>query len=407
MSSGLLSNFNVAVFGNSYPRAVRVKQQYQPLQWVQALFSHKSFGTRESGYTGINMTATSGDLMVDSLVSGYRNLFGIVKPRGVSFSDRSRKGAPASHRGDGGRGCLVYNCEQRYNSSGFFSPKGLATGRAFASFCHSDGSVSVEQLSSVAVSDEQRSQNHSSLKLLSGACYMPHPAKEETGGEDAHFICADEQVIGVSDGVGGWADVGVNAGDYARELMSNSVKAIREVPPADIDPLQVLEKAHGATNAMGSSTACIIALKNQDLHAINLGDSGFIIVRDGCTVFESPVQQHGFNFTYQLEKGNRADVPSSGQVFKIPVVPGDVVVAGSDGLFDNLYSEEIAGVVGDAVKEGLCPDATAKKIADFARVRALDRKHQSPFSKGAQEAGFTYYGGKLDDLTVVVSFVSI
>lgn len=101
------------------------------------------------------------------------------------------------------------------------------------------------------------------LKLVSGACYLPHPEKEKTGGEDAHFICGDEQVIGVSDGVGGWADVGVNAGEYARELMSNSVKAIKEVPLADIDPLQVLEKAHAATNAMGSSTACIIALKNQ------------------------------------------------------------------------------------------------------------------------------------------------
>ncbi|GJV51431.1 increased DNA methylation 3-like protein [Tanacetum coccineum] len=34
--------------------------------------------------------------------------------------------------------------------------------------------------------------------------------------------------------------------------------------------------------------------------AINLGDSGFMIV-DGCTVFRSPAQQHDFNFTYQLE----------------------------------------------------------------------------------------------------------
>lgn len=50
------------------------------------------------------------------------------------------------------------------------------------------------------------------------------------------------------------------------------------------------------------------------LHAINLGDSGFTVVRDGTTVFQSPVQQHGFNFTYQLESGNSGDVPSSGQV---------------------------------------------------------------------------------------------
>lgn len=52
----------------------------------------------------------------------------------------------------------------------------------------------------------------------------------------------------------------------------------------------------------------------QGLHAINLGDSGFIVVRDGCTVFQSPVQQHGFNFTYQLESGTGGDLPSSGQV---------------------------------------------------------------------------------------------
>ena len=59
-----------------------------------------------------------------------------------------------------------------------------------------------------------------------------------------------------------------------------------------------------------------VCLCHQGLHAINLGDSGFIVVRDGCTVFQSPVQQHGFNFTYQLESGNGGDLPSSGQVSK-------------------------------------------------------------------------------------------
>lgn len=98
------------------------------------------------------------------------------------------------------------------------------------------------------------------LKLLSGSCYLPHPDKEETGGEDAHFICVDEQVIGVADGVGGWADVGVNAGLFARELMSNSVLAIQAEPKDSIDPAKVLEKAHSSSKAKGSSTACIIAL---------------------------------------------------------------------------------------------------------------------------------------------------
>ncbi|XP_051150082.1 probable protein phosphatase 2C 55 isoform X3 [Andrographis paniculata] len=157
------------------------------------------------------------------------------------------------------------------------------------------------------------------LKLNSASCYLPHPDKEETGGEDAHFICTDEQAIGVADGVGGWADLGIDAGQYARELMSNSANAIREEPRGSIDPARVLEKAYSSTKAKGSSTACIIVLTNQGLHAINLGDSGFMVVRDGCTVFKSPVQQHDFNFTYQLANGDAGDLPSSGQRSRLAV----------------------------------------------------------------------------------------
>jgi len=101
------------------------------------------------------------------------------------------------------------------------------------------------------------------LKLLSGSCYLPHPDKEETGGEDAHFICADEHAVGVADGVGGWADHGIDSGLYSRELMSNSVTAVQEEPKGSIDPARVLEKAHSSTKAKGSSTACIIALTDQ------------------------------------------------------------------------------------------------------------------------------------------------
>jgi hypothetical protein len=101
------------------------------------------------------------------------------------------------------------------------------------------------------------------LRLLSGSCYLPHPDKEETGGEDAHFICVDQRTIGVADGVGGWADLGVDAGQYARELMSNSVSAIKEEPKGLVDPSRVLEKAYISTKARGSSTACIISLTDQ------------------------------------------------------------------------------------------------------------------------------------------------
>ncbi|KAK4753471.1 hypothetical protein SAY87_022269 [Trapa incisa] len=263
-----------------------------------------------------------------------------------------------------------------------------------------------EQHASSVASSEERNLLAKNLQLVSGSCYLPHPDKEETGGEDAHFICGDEQAIGVADGVGGWADYGIDAGQYSRELMSNSVSAIQEEPRGSVDPFRVLEKAYLSTKAKGSSTACIVALTEEGLHAVNVGDSGFIVVRDGCTVFRSPVQQHDFNLTYQLESGNGADLPSSGQVFTIAVAPGDVIIAGTDGLFDNLYNNEITAVVVHATRAGLGPQVTAQKIAALARQRAQDKHRQTPFSTAAQDAGFRYYGGKLDDITVVVSYIT-
>jgi protein phosphatase PTC7 len=82
-----------------------------------------------------------------------------------------------------------------------------------------------------------------------------------------------------------------------------------------------------------------------------------------------------------------------------------VIVAGTDGLFDNLYNNEISGVIVEALRVGLSPHAAAQKIAALARQRAMDKNRQSPFASAAQEAGYRYYGGKLDDITVVVSYV--
>ena len=45
---------------------------------------------------------------------------------------------------------------------------------------------------------EETTLGDRSLKLLSGSCCLPHPDKEEKGGEDAHFICEDKQVISVA-----------------------------------------------------------------------------------------------------------------------------------------------------------------------------------------------------------------
>ncbi|KAM7520224.1 hypothetical protein LguiB_019186 [Lonicera macranthoides] len=372
--------------------------------------------------------SVSGDLVVDNLIASCGNVSYFAKPTVVCFNDRSRYSCRKARMTMTNRelnkssmvhGHFIFDNTQRSSISNPIVGQPLKNYHASSSLFCFDGTLPDvplneplcnEQLASSAISfdkvDSRKIPGNRTLKLFSGSCYLPHPDKEKTGGEDAHFICEDEQAIGVADGVGGWADVGVNAGLYARELMSNSVVAIQNEPKGCIDPARVLDKAHSKTKAKGSSTACIITLMDQGLLAINLGDSGFIVVRDGSTLFQSPVQQHGFNFTYQLQNDPGGDQPSSGQVFTIPVTPGDVIVAGTDGLFDNLFNNEVTAIVVEGVRAGLTPESMAQKVAALARHRALDRKRQSPFSVAAQEAGYRYFGGKLDDITVVVSYIS-
>ncbi|XP_054824510.1 probable protein phosphatase 2C 55 [Prosopis cineraria] len=366
-----------------------------------------------------------GDIYVDDIATSCSSALDIVtKHTGVYFKDRSRKGClrasvdsrrPEPLNGPlSSRYSIFYANWRKQNSSlhhgpwlknfSVTSPACFSAGAAQEVSC--DGNTSDDQLANSSISPEQPIGSERTLTLVAGSCYLPHPDKEETGGEDAHFICTDKQAIGVADGVGGWADVGVNAGIFARELMSNLVRAIQEEPQGSINPLRVLERAHSSTKAKGSSTACIIALTDKGLHAINLGDSGFVVIRDGRTVFKSHFQQHGFNFTYQLESGNGGDLPSSGEVSVMPVALGDVVVAGTDGLFDNLYNNEITAIVAEAVRDRLEPQIAAQKIAALARHRAMDRNRRTPFSVAAQEAGFRYLGGKLDDITVVVSYIT-
>lgn len=68
----------------------------------------------------------------------------------------------------------------------------------------------------------------------------------------------------------------------------------------------------------GSSTAVIVALNGSHIQASNLGDSGFVVVRDSKIVFESPPQQHRFNFPYQIGRGGDPVSACEVRVMQLP-----------------------------------------------------------------------------------------
>lgn len=173
-----------------------------------------------------------------------------------------------------------------------------------------------------------------------------------------------------------------------------------------IDPKQVLNEAFLNTDNEGSSTACIITLLGDFLHAVNIGDSGFVLIRGGRIVFASPSQQRRFNCPYQL--GNTSDCPSLAAEFRVGVEVGDIVVVGTDGLFDNVFGRDIEDLVILGEQVGFCedkPEVLAQIIAKCALGKSKDKNGSSPFASAASEAGYEYVEGKPDDITVVVGYI--
>lgn len=246
----------------------------------------------------------------------------------------------------------------------------------------------------------------SKLTMVAGSYYIPtyNPAKPQDIGEDAHFFCRKAQVIGVADGVGAWRKKGVDAGEYARQLMRNAAASVNNASPADVNPKSVLADAYSKTEAPGSSTACIISLAGDRLRAANLGDSGFAVIRRGKTIYQSPVQQRRFNEPYQLGSAS-PNLPEAAAEIEVGLEAGDVVLAATDGLFDNVFPKDVEAAVERFLKDGLQPAAAARELAKMASRKSWDWYTVSPFAVAARGAGFKHFGGKPDDITVVVAYV--
>nr|XP_048336750.1 probable protein phosphatase 2C BIPP2C1 isoform X1 [Ziziphus jujuba var. spinosa] len=225
-----------------------------------------------------------------------------------------------------------------------------------------------------------------------------------TGGENAYFV-ACQNWLGVADGVGHWSLEGINAGLYSRELMENCERILSDCKGIQMDkPEEVLIRSAREAQSPGSSTVLIAYFDGQALHVANIGDSGFIIIRDGAVIQRSSPMLHEFGFPFQIKRGD--DPSKLIEVYRIELDEGDVIITATDGLFDNLYEQEITSIVSKALESNVKPEDIAECLADRAQAVGRSSSMRSPFADAAQAAGYVRYtGGKLDDVTVIVSLV--
>lgn len=238
---------------------------------------------------------------------------------------------------------------------------------------------------------------------------------------------------------------------------------------ASCDPVEILQtawercvRASKREGIMGSSTALLALLRGDELRIANMGDCALMLIRDGDLVFRSTEQQHSFNYPVQLgmmdatvesvtlasalcmhRDGMIPDGATDGELpdvqgrlsdyihsydehpdsydnprhdagsWTIKVQCGDLVVMGSDGLFDNLYDEDIMNTVRDVREDmGDAPDVDvahtlSESLSRMAKAASEDpRVLSSPFQEHANDEGIYHVGGKNDDVTVVAGFVA-
>ncbi|KAL1215859.1 putative protein phosphatase 2C 62 [Cardamine amara subsp. amara] len=239
--------------------------------------------------------------------------------------------------------------------------------------------------------------------LESGSASLQSPSKALAGREDAYFI-SDHNWIGIADGVSQWSFEGINKGTYAQELMSNCEKIISDETAKITDPVQVLHTSVNETKSPGSSTALIAHLDNNELHIVNIGDSGFMVIRDGTVLQKSSSMFHHFGFPLQITQGD--DVLKLTEVYHVNLEEGDVVITATDGLFDNLYEKEIVSIVCLSLEQSLEPQKIAELVAGKAQEVGGSERERTPFADAAKEEGYDgHKGGKLDAVTVIVSLV--
>lgn len=174
-------------------------------------------------------------------------------------------------------------------------------------------------------------------------------------GDDSFFVYSDDVkcCIGICDGVGGWRhlkktheiDIDVNPSLISKQMCKNA-KLFCEI---ESKPINIMNMAYNKiieNNEIeaGTTTCTIITidLENLILESAHIGDSGYIIIRDEdylvhCVTesFNGPPNQFGVipDSLKHLDIVNRPI--NTAEINKFQLQHNDIIVLGSDGLWDN------------------------------------------------------------------------
>lgn len=174
----------------------------------------------------------------------------------------------------------------------------------------------------------------------------------------------------------------------------------------------------GTTTACGAQLHYMLGDSNGQrampiLYVTNVGDCQVMVLRprDQEVIYKTKEQWHWFDCPRQLGT-NSPDTPNENAVMdRVELKVGDVVLAMSDGVIDNLWEHEIVDTVLKAIRHWESDDksknqadrmggrnggmqAAAEELVAAAKTVAMDPFAESPYMEHAIEEGLASEGGE-------------
>mmetsp|Transcript_4599 Transcript_4599/g.5516 ORF Transcript_4599/g.5516 Transcript_4599/m.5516 type:complete len:580 (-) Transcript_4599:447-2186(-) len=243
------------------------------------------------------------------------------------------------------------------------------------------------------------------LTLDTSSLVLPHPEKVQWGGEDAIFV--KERTFGVFDGVSGAEKLdGVPL--YSKTMSEQMDIMVDDTMDSEegltLKQLEktMLEAAEYADGEATGATTGIVASVGKDnvLRALNVGDSGLLVIRDSKILSRSKDIVHYFDCPYQLAFDS-PDRPRDGTKLTVNLQAQDLILMATDGIFDNL-SDDLVLEISD---EASSTDTLVQRIVDESRRISLDDEAPTPYAKQAKNAKYEGFedglGGKVDDISCI------
>mmetsp|Transcript_100549 Transcript_100549/g.181499 ORF Transcript_100549/g.181499 Transcript_100549/m.181499 type:complete len:408 (+) Transcript_100549:115-1338(+) len=271
-----------------------------------------------------------------------------------------------------------------------------------------------------------------------------HPVKARQGHRDADATLEAPMILGVADGVSQIEDFGIDSSELPNQLLNicEELGMAQLAPASDGStddpyrgPIPLVREAFESTDCLGSTTLVLALLDNSTkihgkphpmIAVISVGDCELLILRRAHgrnspleLIFNTEMQRVDGHAQTPLQiarvddridpnfyEGLTVEVIERGSaVHCVSAYEGDIIIMGSDGVFDNLFHDEIVALANSTFQRQFpTPDSLLSLLARQI-VEACHMKTQLDHRTGMLGESPIGRGGKMDDTSCVVAEV--